>query len=489
MKRVRKTISALLAWMRRAIARALQRRRNRLQHRGGGAGTAGTAGRTGRTETAESAGSAGTAERTGRTGRTGTTERTGNSGRTESCYRADAIRFNEQFLRERYELRYNILKKTTEFRPKPSANKTIYSPPLGGGAGGEVVGGEVVGGGAFLPLTDRDLNLMTTEQLKAGGQSWSYGMKLCIDSASVPTYNPVTDYLDSCPPWDGHDHIGDLARRVPTDYEQWQPFFHRWMLAMVAQATGRCTDHGNAVVPMLIGQQGTRKTTFCKMILPRELRDYFMDDVKMDNAEQVERVLGRMWLVCIDEYNSKTVREQAKIKRLLTEKDVQVRRMCSDQYTLTPRMASFIATTNEQQPLCDPTGSRRYLCVEVSGIIDTDSPLDHRQLYAQALHELDNGHPWHFTKDEEEAIMAHNSHYQLRTAADELLTACFRPAEVCKETLVPATDILRVLQQQLKGTTLTMHQLIEALRSQHFHYGAQQGRHGWYATRAEVESQ
>ena len=242
MKRVRKTISALLAWMRRAIARALQRRRNRLQHRGGGAGTAGTAGRTGRTETAESAGSAGTAERTGRTGRTGTTERTGNSGRTESCYRADAIRFNEQFLRERYELRYNILKKTTEFRPKPSANKTIYSPPLGGGAGGEVVGGEVVGGGAFLPLTDRDLNLMTTEQLKAGGQSWSYGMKLCIDSASVPTYNPVTDYLDSCPPWDGHDHIGDLARRVPTDYEQWQPFFHRWMLAMVAQATGRSRE-------------------------------------------------------------------------------------------------------------------------------------------------------------------------------------------------------------------------------------------------------
>ena len=149
MKRVRKTISALLAWMRRAIARALQRRRNRLQHRGGSAESAGTAGRT---ESAETTGTTGTTERTEstgtteRTGRTGTTEKTGNSGRTESCYRADAIRFNEQFLRERYELRYNILKKTTEFRPKPSASKTIYSPPLGGGVGGEAVG---VRGGAF----------------------------------------------------------------------------------------------------------------------------------------------------------------------------------------------------------------------------------------------------------------------------------------------------------------------------------------------------
>ena len=57
----------------------------------------------------------------------------------------------------------------------------------------------------------------------------------------------------------------------------------------------------------------------------------------LDNAEQVERVLGRMWLVCIDEYNAKTDREQAKIKRLLTEKDVQIRKMRSDQYTTTPR--------------------------------------------------------------------------------------------------------------------------------------------------------
>ena len=33
-------------------------------------------------------------------------------------YRADAIRFNEQFLSDRYELRYNTMLKTTEFRPR-----------------------------------------------------------------------------------------------------------------------------------------------------------------------------------------------------------------------------------------------------------------------------------------------------------------------------------------------------------------------------------
>ena len=84
------------------------------------------------------------------------------------------------------------------------------------------------------------------------------------------------------------------------------------------------------------------------------MREYYMKDIKLDNAEQVERVLGRMWLVNIDEYDSKTQREQAKIKRLLTENEVQTRKMRSDQYTLTPRLCSFIDTTNDLSPL--PSG-------------------------------------------------------------------------------------------------------------------------------------
>ena len=151
------------------------------------------------------------------------------------------------------------------------------------------------------------------------------------------------------------------------------------------------------------------------------LREYYIDDIKMDNAEQVERMLGRMALVNIDEYNAKTDREQAKIKRILTEKDVQVRRMRSDQYVMTQRMASFIATTNERQPLNDPTGSRRYLCVEVTGMIDTDTPINYQQLYAQALWELEHKRPYYFSKEEETAIEAHNRQYQNMSTTEILL--------------------------------------------------------------------
>ncbi|MBQ9187621.1 MAG: hypothetical protein IJ144_07360 [Prevotella sp.] len=392
-------------------------------------------------------------------------------------YRADAIRFNEQYLRDHYELRYNTMKKTTEFRPKVSDAQTVGAAPalpLRGVDGGEL----------WRPVTDRDLNGMTVGQLMAGGQSWSYGMRLCVDSSRVESFNPVEDYLSRLPRWDGRDHIGELAARVPTRYEAWPHLFRRWLLAMVAQARGLSPDHGNSLVPLLIGAQGTGKTTFCKMLLPRELRQYYMDDIKMDSAEQVERVLGRMWLVNIDEYDAKTPREQAKIKRLLTERDVQVRRPHSDQYVMTRRLCSFIATTNDDRPLCDSTGSRRYLCVELSGQIDTATPLDHDQLFAQALQLLAQGEPFFLTRQEEAAMERHNRRYCRQLVLADAVNAVLQPAPVGPDTLMTATDIMNLLCDDggMRPQDLpSPKQLAAALRSAGVRQGAQQGRHGWYA--------
>ena len=367
----------------------------------------------------------------------------------------------QDFFDRRYELRYNELKRLEEFRPKGHD----YWP--------------------WQPLTDRDLRRIAHEEMIDAGAAWSVDIEMYVRSSLIKNYNPIHEFLAGCGKWDKkHDYIGLLARRVPNDYNDWEPFFHRWFLGMVAQWLGKSRDFGNAVVPMLIGPQATHKSTFCKLLIPMGLREYYIDDIKMDNAEQVERMLGRMALVNIDEYNAKTDREQAKIKRILTEKDVQVRRMRSDQYVMTQRMASFIATTNERQPLNDPTGSRRYLCVEVTGIIDTDTPINYQQLYAQAIWELKHDHPYYFTKEEEAAIEQHNIQYQNASTTELLLGTYFEPAERNKSNFVRATDILAELQKHSTGADKpNMKQLTIALKSAGYSYGAQDGIRGWYAKR------
>ncbi len=365
----------------------------------------------------------------------------------------------KEFFDRRYELRYNVMKLREEFRPRG----IDYHP--------------------WQELTDRDINRIGQEQMMDAGAAWPIDIKQYAQSSLTPDYNPVHEFLAGCGTWDQkRNYIEQMAARVPCQYKQWPRLFHRWFLGMVATWLGQSRDHANAVVPMLVGPQGCRKSTFCKMLLPYSLREYYIDDIKLDNAEQVERMLGRMALVNIDEYNAKTDREQAKIKRILTERDVQVRRMRSESYTMLQRMASFIATTNERQPLTDATGSRRYLCVEVTGTIDTMTPVNYQQLYAQALYELSHGELCYMTPDEERQVQQHNEQFLNASTADILLTSYYEPAPRAQENFVRAVDILSDLQQHSRGSDRpNMSRLVKALKAAHFEYGAQKGIRGWYA--------
>jgi predicted P-loop ATPase len=370
------------------------------------------------------------------------------------------MRSVEDFLSRRYEMRFNTVKQITEFRP----NDLRFRP--------------------WNPLTDRDLKSIVVEEMKEGGESWMSDVRMYIESAHIREYNPIHEFLAGCGNWDRkQNYIEDFARRLPTDYQHWPKYFHRWFLAMVAQALNINRDYGNSMVPMLIGDQGIKKSNFCKNILPLGMREYYMDDIKMDNAEQVERVLGRMWLVCIDEYNAKTAREQAKIKRLLTEKDVQVRKMRSDQYTMKPRLCSFIATTNDPTPLPSGDGSRRYLCVEVKGPVDMNGRIPYKQLFAQAVTELKTPDCiYWFTSEDEREIQEHNRQYQDVSSLEQVLQSVFEPSKTHKrDCFWQVQSIQKELQNHLKASDVpNLKVLGETIKKLKWPHGGIDGSKGYY---------
>ena len=158
-----------------------------------------------------------------------------------------------EFFERNYELRYNVMKQTEEFRPLSVAteppNSAAEAPNFPTGPRNSAAEARI-----WQQLTDRELRRMAIEQMEQVGVAWSIDVELYVRSAQVPLYNPVTDFLDGCGTWDGEDRIRAYARRVPTDYDLWPDHFHRWVLAMVAQWMNLSRDYGNAVVPMLIGR-------------------------------------------------------------------------------------------------------------------------------------------------------------------------------------------------------------------------------------------
>ena len=307
----------------------------------------------------------------------------------------------KQFMKARYLLRRNLITDGVEY----------------------IARGEMVAD--WQPLDRHALATITMEALSEGIEAWDKDVKRYVDSTWVADYDPIVDFLNQLPRWDGRDHITALAQCVPTNNEHWPHDFAVWLRAMVAQWLGRNGQYGNAMVPLLIGAQGDGKSTFCRLLLPEALRDYYTDRIDFANRNSAEQMLTRFCLINIDEYDSLSARQNAFLKHILQKSDIKMRKLYDSQVQCRQRYATFIGTTNDPTPLTDTTGSRRFLCIRTMGVIDTHSPIDYDQLYAQVVHELRDGLPTHFTKAEEKRIQQQNAAFQQFDSLQEVFSELF----------------------------------------------------------------
>lgn len=132
--------------------------------------------------------------------------------------------------------------------------------------------------------------------MKEGLQVWDRDIDRFLTSDFVPLYNPVEEYLCDLPRWDGTDRIRALARLVPCGNPHWEELFYRWFLGMVAHWRGMDRQHGNSTSPLLVGSQGFRKSTYCRILLPPELRFGYADSLDFSSKQEAERALGRFSL-------------------------------------------------------------------------------------------------------------------------------------------------------------------------------------------------
>ena len=311
----------------------------------------------------------------------------------------------EIFLTANYDMRKNLMTGVAEYRMKYSEDQT------------------------FKPLTVEVRNDMTIEAREQGLKSWDQDVNRFIDSTRIEQYDPVNTWLDKLPEWDGQDRMTALAERVPTENKNWPKYLKYWLVGMVAQ--WRESDKqltGNALTPLLIGRQGCGKTRFCKLLLPPELRDYYNDKLNFKNEFDLNIALTSFALINIDEFDKTTSSQQIVLKYLLSSSDVKFRPPYGKTIKQYRRYTSFIGTTNQLQPLVDPTGSRRFVCVGIPAgkNIDFTDNLDHRQLYAQALHLFNNGERFWLDDDEIQTLIEENVPYQRTVDLVEMINETFR---------------------------------------------------------------
>lgn len=285
---------------------------------------------------------------------------------------------------------------------------------------------------------------------KAGIEVWDADLKRYLYSNKVRRYDPVFNYLqDTVGHWDGHDHIGDLAATVPTTTSEWPQWFRTWLLATVTQWLGGNRRYGNSIAPLLISPQGYRKSTFCKNLLPPELRWGYTDCLLLENKKEVYYAMSSLLLINLDEFNKiSPAVQQGFLKNVIQLSQVKTKRPYGSTMEDLPRRASFIATTNMSDILADPSGSRRFIGVELTAPIKINHSIDHFQLYAQVMAALSSGERSWFDEAETERVMQHNRQFQVRTPLEQYFYSTFRVGteddeQAKRYTTTEIFDILR----------------------------------------------
>ena len=317
----------------------------------------------------------------------------------------DTVRspLHEQLLRlleERHEFRYNLLAEVPEFRERGSV-------------------------APFRRVTPLDLNTLSIRAIDARIGVWQRDVQRVLHSALIPAYHPLTHYMELLPAWDGRDRLRPLAERISAS-ALWVQCFSVWLRALAAQWMAYPTVTANDLVPLLVSRrQGLRKSTFCRLLMPPELSDYYADKFELTATAAHEPRLAKLGLINLDEFDRYTPRQNATLKNLLQLKSLSMRRSYRQELMALPRVASFIATSNVNEVLTDPTGSRRFVCVEVNAPIDC-SPIDHAQLFAQLRSEVLSGAPCYLDRATTEALERSNAPFRVFSPLAERFSRFFR---------------------------------------------------------------
>lgn len=296
-----------------------------------------------------------------------------------------------------------------------------------------------------------------------------------VNSEDVARYDPINAYLNQLPEWDGQNHVARLFSRIPGITSEQLDFLCVWIRSAVAHWRQMDLLHGNECVPVLVGAQGCGKTTFFTRLLPPMFRQYYMDHLNTANQNDKNMALTNNLLVNIDELDGFTPRQMTTLKQLLSVSMMNYRPIYGKTQQVLHRYASFVATTNNPHPLTDVTGSRRFICMTIPNgqIIDNTGEIDHEQLFAQIIYELDvQKAPYWFNNEQVARIQELNLNYMAKKDMVEIVSSCFRkPKEGEKVKPLGIKDILQVIRREyptLKDDHGTITYLGRALSMQGF---------------------
>lgn len=328
----------------------------------------------------------------------------------------------------------------------------------------------------WKPIEEYDLNSIVRrlKKLQVKGATKTAITEL-LGSNLVEAINPIQEYFTSLPDAPG-DPIRALLDTIELKQECDRPFvmegFKKWIIGTVANVF--CPDRrANHLCVILVGEQGTYKSTFIKNLCPPGLDRYFADGrFDPDDKDSIIKAAKSLIFNVDDYFADITGRKANALKGFMTQSHIDVRPAYAVYSERRKIYASFIASSNEATFLHDPTGNRRFLPVEVKSIdINAAQKIDIRAVWSQAYKLYKANYVYWLNHEEQRILNEYNGSFEIMSTEYEALTKHYRPKQPADlespDHYQTTTDLIKSLNE-LTGLKMGQKKMGEALRKAGF---------------------
>lgn len=230
-------------------------------------------------------------------------------------------------------------------------------------------------------------------------------------------FHPIIDYIKA-QSWDGVQRVDSLLIDYfgAEDSAYTRAAIRKMLCAAVARVFEPGVKFDTALI--LVGDQGTYKSTFVKKLGREWFSDTFMT---VQGKESFEQIQGA-WIVEIAELSGLKKAEVETIKHYISKREDSYRPAYGRVVETYRRQCVFFGTTNNKDFLRDPSGNRRFLPIDVrrseakKSVADDLTDYEVGQIWAEAYLMYKAGEPLYLQGEEEELARVEQSRH---SEADE----------------------------------------------------------------------
>lgn len=234
-------------------------------------------------------------------------------------------------------------------------------------------------------------------------------------------YNYLDDHIKALPTWDQTPRLDNwlVTATGCEDTVLNKAYSRKCLIGMIERAQNPGCKYDQVLV--LIGKQNAGKSLLFRILAGND--DLFTDEkIDVDNTKETGPIIHSRWIVEFSEIDKLSKKESADVKAFVSKQEDVFRKPYGRRTITKKRRCIFVGTTNKEEFLTDPTGSRRFLCVKVSDVLNLDWLRENRdQLMAEAYEAWKTAqdlpanvryNAWTITGDEHELRAEVNDCYQ-----------------------------------------------------------------------------